>query len=118
LWASTGTKNPNYRDVIYVEELIAPDTVNTIPPPTFDAFRDHGRPRASLTEDIDSAYGTMDQLKQLGISMQEVAERLLAEGLQLFSDAFGKLLEAVDKQRRSVGARKGPPRRRMSCPNP
>jgi len=107
LWASTGTKNPNYRDVIYVEELIAPDTVNTIPPPTFDAFRDHGRPRASLTEDIDSAYGTMDLLEQLGISMQEVAERLLAEGLQLFSDAFGKLLEAVDKQRRSVGARKG-----------
>jgi transaldolase/glucose-6-phosphate isomerase len=101
LWASTGTKNPNYRDVIYVEELIAPDTVNTIPPPTFDAFRDHGRPRASLTEDIESAYGTMDLLEQLGISMQEVAERLLAEGLQLFSDAFDKLLDAVEKQSRA-----------------
>ena len=55
LWASTGTKNPNYRDVLYVEELIGPDTVNTIPPATFDAFRDHGRPRASLVEDVESA---------------------------------------------------------------
>ncbi len=106
LWASTGTKNPNYRDVIYVEELIGPDTVNTIPPATFDAFRNHGRPRASLTEDVESAYDTMDMLKQLGISMQEVAEKLLAEGLQLFSDAFDKLLKAVDKQSRSAGAGK------------
>ena len=53
LWASTGTKNPNYRDVVYIEELIGPDTVNTMPPATFDAFRDHGRPRASLVEDVE-----------------------------------------------------------------
>ena len=106
LWASTGTKDPNYRDVIYVEELIGPDTVNTIPPATFDAFRDHGRPRASLTEDIESAYETIDVLKGLGISMQEVEERLLTEGLQLFADAFDKLLKAVEKQSRSTGAGK------------
>ena len=106
LWASTGTKNPNYRDVIYVEELIGPDTINTIPPATFDAFRNHGRARASLTEDVESAYDTMDMLKELGISMQEVAEKLLAEGLQLFSDAFDKLLKAVKKQSGSAGAGK------------
>ena len=106
LWASTGTKNPSYRDVVYVEELIGPDTVNTIPPATFDAFRDHGQPRASLTEDIESAYDTMDTLKALGISMHEVAETLLAEGLQLFADAFDKLLKAVEKQSRGAGAGK------------
>jgi len=103
LWASTGTKNPSYRDVMYVEELIGRDTVNTIPPATFDAFRDHGQARASLTEDIERAYHTMDALKALGISMEEVAERLLAEGLQLFSDAFEKLLKAVEKQSQGAG---------------
>jgi transaldolase/glucose-6-phosphate isomerase len=103
LWASTGTKNPDYRDVIYVEELIGPDTVNTIPPATFDAFRDHGRPRPSLVEDIDSANGTLEMLEQVGISMQAVAETLLEEGLQLFSDAFDKLLTVVQKQSRGGG---------------
>ena len=80
LWASTGTKNPNYRDVIYVEELIGPDTVNTIPPATFDAFRDHGRPRASLTEDVDVAYDTMDTLAEVGISMKEVDRQVARRG--------------------------------------
>jgi transaldolase/glucose-6-phosphate isomerase len=98
LWASTGTKNPNYRDVVYVEELIGAETVNTMPPATLEAFRDHGRPRASLTDDLESAHHTMQRLEGLGISMQEVAERLLAEGLQLFSDAFAKLLEAVERR--------------------
>lgn len=103
LWASTGTKNPAYRDVVYVEELIGPDTVNTIPPATFEAFRDHGRPRASLTEDIESAYDTMKMLAEAGISMKEVTDTLLAEGVQLFSDAFDKLLTAVKKQGREAG---------------
>jgi transaldolase len=103
LWASTGTKNPDYRDVIYVEELIGPDTVNTIPPATLDAFRDHGRSRASLTEDVESAYGTMKMLEQTGISMHKAAETLLVEGLRLFSDAFDQLLKAVEKQSRAVG---------------
>jgi transaldolase/glucose-6-phosphate isomerase len=104
LWASTGAKNPSCRDVVYVEELIGPDTVNTIPPATFDAFRDHGRPRASLTEDGEAASDTMDMLAEVGVSMQEVTDKLLAEGVQLFSDAFEKLLNAVEKQSRSAGA--------------
>ena len=106
LWASTGTKNPNYRDVVYVEELIGPDTVNTIPPATFDAFRDHGRPRASLTEDVESAYDTMATLAEAGISMKDVTDKLLAEGVQLFADAFDKLLKAVEKQSQHAGAGK------------
>jgi transaldolase / glucose-6-phosphate isomerase len=104
LWASTGTKNPNYRDVLYVEELIGPDTVNTIPPQTFDAFRDHGRPRASLTEDVDAAVDTLSTLATAGISLKEVADTLLAEGVQLFVDAFAKLLKAVEKQSKGAGA--------------
>jgi transaldolase / glucose-6-phosphate isomerase len=104
LWASTGTKNPSYRDVVYVEELIGPDTVNTIPPATFEAFRDHGRPRASLADDVDSALDTMTALADIGISMKEVTDKLLAEGVQLFADAFAKLLKAVEKQSRDRGA--------------
>ena len=105
LWASTGSKNPSYRDVVYIEELIGPDTVNTIPPATFDAFRDHGRPRASLVEDVESAADTMAALGEVGISMKDVTDKLLVEGVQLFSDAFGKLLKAVEEQtRQAAGA--------------
>jgi len=96
LWASTSTKNPNYRDVVYVEELIGPATVNTIPPATFDAFRDHGRVRASLAEDVEGAHDTMETLAKVSISMQRVTDQLLADGLALFSEAFDKLLNAVD----------------------
>jgi transaldolase/glucose-6-phosphate isomerase len=103
LWASTGAKNPSYHDVVYIEELIGPETVNTIPPATFDAFRDHGRPRASLMEDVESASDTMATLAEAGISMPDVAGRLLAEGVQLFCDAFGKLLNAVEKQSGQAG---------------
>ena len=105
LWASTGVKNPNYRDVVYVEELIGPDTVNTIPPATFEAFRDHGRPYASLTDNVDAARDTMDLLAQVGISMKEVADTLLAEGVKLFSQAFEKLLRAVEQQSKDAGAK-------------
>ena len=104
LWASTGAKNPAYRDVLYVEELIGPDTVNTVPPATFEAFRDHGRPRASLTEDVDAARDTMEALAQVGISLDDVTARLLAEGVQLFADAFAKLLQAVEAQSKGAGA--------------
>jgi transaldolase/glucose-6-phosphate isomerase len=99
LWASTGTKNPNYRDVLYVEELIGPDTVNTIPPATFDAFRDHGQVRPSLTENVDGAHDTMETLARVGISMQEVTDRLLDDGVVQFSQAFEKLLSAMDRHR-------------------
>jgi transaldolase/glucose-6-phosphate isomerase len=77
LWASTGTKNPNYRDVIYVEELIGSGTVNTIPPATLDAFRDHGQPRRSLAENLETAWATMQELRRSGISMKEVTDKLL-----------------------------------------
>src|SRR5205807_2741771 len=76
LWASTSTKNPNYRDVLYIEELIGPDTVNTVPPATLDAFRDHGVPRESLTENIDAAKQTMETLAKVGISMKDVTDKL------------------------------------------
>lgn len=95
LWASTSTKNPAYRDVLYVEELIGQDTVNTIPPATFNAFRDHGKPRASLTEDIDAAAGIMKTLANVGISMKEVTDKLVVEGVQQFADAFELLLKAT-----------------------
>jgi len=97
LWASTSTKNPAYRDVIYVEELIGPDTVNTMPPATVDAFRDHGLLRNSLTEDIPAAEKAMADLARTGISMNEVTDRLTDDGVKLFADAFDKLLAAVAK---------------------
>jgi transaldolase len=97
LWASTSTKNPAYRDVLYVEELIGPDTVNTIPPATLDAFRDHGRARPSLTEDVESANRTMETVAKLGISMKEVTDKLTDDGVRLFAEAFDKLLKAVEQ---------------------
>ncbi len=97
LWASTSTKNPGYSDVMYVEELVGPDTVNTIPPATFDAYRDHGHPRSSLTEDVESANHTMATLARLGISIKEVTDKLTDDGVRLFAEAFDKLLKAVNK---------------------
>jgi len=97
LWASTSTKNPKYRDVIYVEELIGADTVDTIPPATFDAFRDHGKLRPSLTENVDQAAKTMAALEEAGISMMEVTNKLLQDGVKLFADAFTQLLVATGK---------------------
>src|SRR5579875_731911 len=96
LWASTSTKNPKYRDVMYVEELIGQDTVNTIPPATLDAFRDHGKTRASLTEDVEAARQTMQTLERVGISMKQVTDDLVEEGVKRFADAFGKLITAVE----------------------
>jgi transaldolase / glucose-6-phosphate isomerase len=101
LWASTSTKNPNYCDVLYVEELIGRDTVNTIPPATFDAFRDHGRTRASLTEDLDSANKTIATVAKLGISMKKVTDKLTDDGVRLFAEAFDKLLGVVAKSFKS-----------------
>jgi len=96
LWASTSTKNPKYRDVMYVEELIGADTVNTMPPATMDAYRDHGQARASLTEGVESANQTMEKVGRLGISMKEVTDKLTDDGVRLFADSFAKLLQAVD----------------------
>ncbi len=104
LWASTSTKNPNYRDVLYIEELIGPDTVNTVPPATLDAFRDHGMPRPSLTEDLDGARKTMADLAGVGIVMKDVTDKLTADGVKLFADAFDTLLAAVEKSTKRSSA--------------
>jgi transaldolase/glucose-6-phosphate isomerase len=101
LWASTSSKNPAFRDVLYVEELIGEDTVNTIPPATFDAFRDHGAVRASLTDDIDGARETMQSLERAGVSMDRITAQLLADGIDLFADAFDRLLKATGSRIRS-----------------
>ena len=103
LWASTSTKNPAYRDVMYVEELIGPDTVDTMPPATVDAFRDHGRVRNSLTEDVPGAQKVMDNLAKAGISIKEVTAKLTTDGVKLFADAFNKLLAAVEKSTQQKG---------------
>jgi transaldolase/glucose-6-phosphate isomerase len=102
LWASTSTKNPNYPDVLYIDELIGEDTVNTIPPVTLDAFRDHGKIRNSLEEDTEAAADVMEALERGGVFMGEVTDRLLKDGIQLFSEAFDKLLAAVEEKCRKV----------------
>jgi transaldolase / glucose-6-phosphate isomerase len=102
LWASTGTKNKAYSDVLYVDELIGSDTVNTMPPATMDAYRDHGHPRASLEEDIDAARAVIDALPRAGISIDAVTAKLVDDGVRLFADAADQLYAAVQKKRRSV----------------
>jgi transaldolase/glucose-6-phosphate isomerase len=101
LWASTSTKNPRYRDVRYVEELIGRDTVNTIPPATLEAFRDHGELRASLEEHVDDARHILQALEHAGISLRDVTDALLEEGVTLFSAAFDRLLTAVENGRQN-----------------
>ncbi len=107
LWASTSTKNPDYPDVLYVDELIGADTVNTIPPATLDAFRDHGKARQSLEEDVEGAAETMAALEVAGVSMKEVTDKLLDDGVRLFSEAFDKLLAAVEAECRKAADRGG-----------
>jgi transaldolase len=99
LWASTSTKNPTYRDVMYVEELIGPDTVDTVPPQTLVAFLDHGQVRISLEENLEAAHQTLVDLESLGILMATVTRELEEQGVKSFSDAFAVLLDAVDKRR-------------------
>jgi transaldolase/glucose-6-phosphate isomerase len=106
LWASTSTKNPAYRDVVYIEELIGPDTVNTVPPATLDAFRDHGKPRQSLTEDLAAARKTMADLAGVGIVMKDVTDKLTADGVRMFAEAFDTLLAAVEKNTKRAGSPK------------
>jgi transaldolase / glucose-6-phosphate isomerase len=104
LWASTGTKNPAYSDVLYIEELIGPETVNTMPEATMDAFRDHGRVRESLTADVEQAEATLAALDHAGISLDAITTKLVTDGVKLFSDAFDKLIGALaEKRRRFLG---------------
>ena len=102
LWASTGTKNKDYSDVLYVEELIGPNTVNTVPPATLDAFRDHGKLRDSLEENIDEARHVLAELERSGISLDAITEELVRDGVKLFADAADKLYGAVAYKRATV----------------
>jgi transaldolase len=106
LWASTGTKNPKYSDVLYIEELIGPDTVNTIPPATLDAFRDHGKVRRTLDQGLDQADAVMRKLEQSGISMKSVTDQLVEDGVKAFSASFSELISAVGSRLKSGGGRK------------
>lgn len=99
LWASTSTKNPAFRDVMYVEELVGPNTVNTLPPATLEAFADHGEVRDSLEDDLASSNETMDALKQENLDFEALSEQLTQEGVQLFADAFVKLLATIEDKR-------------------
>jgi transaldolase len=99
LWASTSTKNPEYRDVMYVEELIGPETVNTMPEETILAFQDHGRVAPTLTQDVDAARKLLDDLAAAGIDYDDVTDTLEREGVQKFSDSFEELLDGVRSKR-------------------
>ena len=102
LWASTSTKNPRYRDVLYVETLIGPDTVNTMPLGTLAAFRDHGVARATLDEDLDGARQTFVGLRELGIDMDAVTLKLQEDGVKLFADAFDRLLASIRTKQQAI----------------
>jgi transaldolase len=99
LWASTSTKNPEYRDVLYVEQLIGPDTVNTLPPATLDAFRDHGEVARTVDQGVEHAEQTIADLEALGISMQEVTHKLLVDGLASFQKSFDTLIAGLEQKR-------------------
>jgi transaldolase len=98
LWASTSTKNPDYSDVKYIESLIGPDTVNTIPLETIDAYRDHGNPKLRLEQDVKEANWIMAQLPELGISIDKVTDQLEDEGVRKFNEPFNKLMESLTRK--------------------
>jgi transaldolase len=104
LWASTSTKNPDYRDVLYVEELIGADTVNTMPVETVEAFQDHGKVAATLEEGVDEARELLQKLEDAGIDYDDVTRVLEEEGVQKFSDSFKELLDGVAKKRDALVA--------------
>lgn len=108
LWASTSTKNPNYPDTLYVDNLIGPETVNTVPPATLDAFKDHGKAEITLTRDLEQAQNELKQLADAGISMDQVTRELEEEGVKAFADAFAQLMTTIDKRRQDVASSLGP----------
>jgi transaldolase len=99
LWASTSTKNPNYPATIYVDNLIGPETVNTMPPATVDAFRDHGRLANTLEADVDEARLVLDNLAELGLNLDEITEQLQVDGVQAFANSFETLMAAIASKR-------------------
>ncbi len=104
LWASTSTKNPDYRDVLYVEELVGPDTVNTMPRETVEAVMDHGRIERTLDRDVDDARRTLDRFEQAGIDYDDVVEVLEREGVQKFADSFKELFAGIEDKREQMVA--------------
>jgi len=103
LWASTSTKNPSYRDVMYVEELIGPRSINTVPPQTLDAFKDHGETRRTVDAGVDEARRTIERLEQAGISMSSVTDKLLVEGLASFQKSFDSLIAGLERKSKQLG---------------
>ncbi len=108
LWASTSTKNPDYPDTLYVDELVGPETVNTIPPKTLNAFKDHGTAEATLMRNLDEAQSAIDQLESAGISMDVVTQELEDEGVKSFADAFTQLLATIEERRKNAASSLGP----------
>jgi transaldolase len=102
LWASTSTKNPEYRDVMYVEQLVGRNTVNTLPPQTIEAFRDHGEVSGAVAEGLDDAQRTLAELEDLGISMKEVTDKLLIDGLASFQKSFDQLTAGIERKLSSL----------------
>jgi transaldolase len=98
LWASTSTKNPVYPDVYYVEALMGPETVDTLPPATITAFRDHGRPRVTIEDNIDEERAVLARLEEVGISLDQVTAHVLADGVRLFVEPFEKLLKTIESR--------------------
>ena len=107
LWASTSTKNPAYRDVIYVEELIGPETVNTMPNQTIEAFKDHGKVAITLTEGIAEARQVLKALEAEGISYKAVTDQLEDEGGKLFTQAFDSLMKTLEEKRSKLAVGMG-----------
>jgi transaldolase/glucose-6-phosphate isomerase len=105
LWASTGTKNPSYSDVLYVEELIGPDTINTMPPETLAAYRDHGHPRPTLESNVASAQKVLDDLAKAGVSLDKITNELLVDGVKKFVEPYTKLLATIEKLARNKAPR-------------
>ena len=106
LWASTGTKNPAFSDVKYVEGLVGPDTVNTLPPATLEAFRDHGTVARTVDVDIAGARRAIADIEALGISLAAVTDKLLVEGLASFQQSFDSLLSGIEKKTAALGRQK------------
>ena len=99
LWASTSTKDPSYRDVLYIEELIGPDTVNTVPPATLEAFRDHGEAANALVGGVEQSEEILASVADAGVDLDAITDQLLDDGIVVFADAFQALLAAVDSAR-------------------
>ncbi len=105
LWASTSTKNPAYRDVLYAEELVGPDTVDTMPLETIENFRDHGKVRRSVEDNIQQAKDEFEELEKVGIHYDQVTKQLQDEGVQKFADSFHELFKGIESKKQTIQAR-------------